>query len=96
MAAPLGAQSNDPAIESYYAANALYNKNLYQLAVDEYKAFIAKYPKHEKNLHARFGLALSLYEMKRFQEAEPLFGALARERDAPRKEQSTISGGSVS
>lgn len=87
MAAPLGAQSNDPAMESYYAANALYNKNLYQLAVDEYKAFIAKYPKHEKHLHARFGLALSLYEMKRFQEAEPLFGALARERDSPRKEQ---------
>ena len=80
-------QSNDPALDSYYAANALYNKNLYELAIDEYRAFIAKYPRHEKILHAKFGLAFSLYNLGRYRDAEPYFAELSREQDAPKKEQ---------
>ena len=80
-------QSNDPALDSYYAANALYNKNLYELAIDEYRAFIAKYPRHEKILHAKFGLAFALYNLGRYKEAEPYFAELSREQDAPKKEQ---------
>jgi len=83
----LRAQGNDPALDSYYAANALYNKNLYELAVDEYKTFIAKYPRHEKILHAKFGLAFALYNLGRYQDAEKQLAELARERDAPKKEQ---------
>ena len=81
------AQGNDPALDSYYAANALYNKNLYELAVDEYKTFVAKYPRHEKILHAKFGLAFALYNLGRYQEAEQQLAELAKEREAPKKEQ---------
>jgi TolA-binding protein len=81
------AQGNDPALDSYYAANALYNKNLFDLAVDEYRSFIAKYPRHEKILHAKFGLAFALYNLGRFREAEVHLAELSRERDAPKKEQ---------
>ncbi len=83
----LRAQGNDPALDSYYAANALYNKNLYELAIDEYKAFIAKYPRHEKILRAKFGLAVALYNLERYPEAEQQLASLAREREAPSKEQ---------
>lgn len=83
----LKAQGNDPALDSYYAANALYNKNLYELAVDEYKTFVARYPRHEKILHAKFGLAFALYNLGRYQEAERQLAELAREQDTPKKEQ---------
>jgi TolA-binding protein len=83
----LNAQGADPALDSYYAANALYNKQLYDLAIEEYRSFIAKFPRHEKILHARFGLAFSFYNMARYREAEQLLAELSRERDAPKKEQ---------
>ncbi len=83
----INAQENDPAMESYYAANALYNKRLFELAIDEYRSFIARYPRHEKILDAKFGLALSLYDLQRYAEAERLFEELAANRESPRKEQ---------
>ena len=33
-----------PGTDKYYEANALYNKKLYKLAIDEYRNFLAKYP----------------------------------------------------
>ncbi|MCG8525896.1 MAG: tetratricopeptide repeat protein, partial [Opitutales bacterium] len=81
------AQGSDPALDSYYAANALYNKNLFELSIDEYRAFIARYPTHEKILHAKFGLAFSLYNLQRYREAEQLLRELAGERETPKKEK---------
>jgi len=81
------AQDPDPAMDAYYAANALYNKKLYDLAAQDYKAFMANYPTHPKFLHVRLGLALSIYGQKRYAEAERHFAALAAIREAPEQEQ---------
>lgn len=83
----LWGQGNDPALDSYHAGNALYNKNLYELAIDEYRSFVAKYPRHEKILHAKFGLAFALYDLNRYQEAERYLAELSREQETPKKEQ---------
>jgi len=61
-----------PGAEQYYNANALYNKGLHALAIEEYRAFIARNPAHAKIEAARLGLALSYYAAGRFREAEPL------------------------
>eukprot|EP00831_Metopus_contortus_P076726 TRINITY_DN70998_c0_g1_i1.p1 TRINITY_DN70998_c0_g1~~TRINITY_DN70998_c0_g1_i1.p1 ORF type:complete len:115 (+),score=24.43 TRINITY_DN70998_c0_g1_i1:64-408(+) len=55
------AVDDDPAMEKYYSANALYNKKLYKLAVDEYKNFMIHYPNHPKYLNAKLGVGLSYY-----------------------------------
>ncbi len=82
------ADADDQAsLDKYYAANALYNKRLFELAAEEYKSFIAKNPTHDRILHARLGLALCYYECRNFREAEAIFGDLAKERDCPHKEQ---------
>lgn len=77
----------DEATDTYFAANALFNKKLFKLASEEYKGFIAKYPTHEKILSAKLGLALCYYEQRNFREAEAILSDLAGERNTPHKEQ---------
>ena len=52
------AQQNEEIPEQYYSANALYNRKLYTLALEEYSAFLQARPLHEKAVRARLGLAL--------------------------------------
>jgi TolA-binding protein len=79
--------SDDKALDEYYAATGLYNEKMYDLAANEYKSFVAKYPNHPKILDAKLGLALSFYELKKFNDAQILFSELANERACPHKEQ---------
>ena len=79
--------SDDKALDEYYAATGLYNERMYDLAANEYKSFIAKYPNHKKILDAKLGLALSLYELKKFNDAQIIFSELANQRACPHKEQ---------
>src|SRR5210317_995639 len=67
----------DAETDKYFAANSLYNKKLFKLAAEEYKSFTLKNPNHPKFLHAKLGLALCYFEMKKFREAEVLFEELA-------------------
>jgi TolA-binding protein len=71
---------NDPALEQYYTANALYNRKLYAAAVPEYKAFLAAQPQHLKAEQARLGLAFSCYLSGNFTEAEPQLKLLIQNR----------------
>ncbi|MCX6998521.1 MAG: tetratricopeptide repeat protein [Kiritimatiellaeota bacterium] len=61
--------ANDPALEGYYAGNALYNRKLYSAAAPEYRSFLGAYPQHPKAEQARLGLALSCYQGGNFSEA---------------------------
>ena len=80
LAGPAGdvarAQS-DSALDLYYSANSLCSRRFYKLAVGEYKSFLSKYPQHAKAPKAKWGLAISLYNMGKAKEAEPLFKGLA-------------------
>ncbi len=73
--------------DKYFAANALYNKKLYQLAAEEYKSFMLKNPQHSKYLHAKLGLAFCYFELKKYREAEVLFDELAGQTTAPKQDQ---------
>jgi TolA-binding protein len=67
----------DPALDLYYSANGLYNRRLYELAIEEYKKFLSKYKNHEKSTDARLGYALSLYTVGKKEEAIPELRKLA-------------------
>jgi TolA-binding protein len=76
-----------PELKKYYTANALYNKKLYKLAIEEYKNFIARYPNHPKYLSAKLGLALSYYETGNYRKATPVLEELAENKSAPHQEE---------
>jgi|GEM_PF-1464313 len=66
----------DPALDLYYNANSLCHRRFYKQAVDEYKRFLNKYPNHTKAAKARWGMAISLYNLAKPKEAEPLLAKL--------------------
>ncbi|MGF1484062.1 MAG: tetratricopeptide repeat protein [Opitutales bacterium] len=77
----------DAGLEAYYTANALFNKKLFDLAEQEYETFLKQFPRHDKTLNAKLGLALARYEQKQFLEAEPVLAELAGNTDAPHQVQ---------
>lgn len=80
-------QNLDPGSEAYFAANSLYNRGLYELAAQEYRSFLTRFPGHDRTTWARLGLALSLYELERYDEAQRLLAQLAQDPNAPQLEQ---------
>lgn len=64
--------AEEPGSDRFYSANALYNRKLYMVAVKEYEDFLKEFPKHSKVEQAKYGLALSLYAVSRYKEAEPV------------------------
>lgn len=71
----------DPAMDLYYSANSLCSRRFYKLAVDEYKTFLAKYRGHSKAPLAKWGLAVSHYNLGQLKQAEPLLRELAGKRE---------------
>jgi len=59
----------DPALRSYLSGNGLLNRGMYELAVSEYREFLAASPEHEKAPVARYGLAVALFKMKDYDGA---------------------------
>lgn len=75
-----GAESvpeKDLGLELYFTANGLYNRQLYELAAQEYAAFLKSYPDHEKTTKARLGLALSTFGQGKYEVVEPLLAKLS-------------------
>ncbi len=70
-------EEKDLALERYFTANGLYNRQLYELAAQEYWDFLSTYPDHEKAAKAQLGLALSTYGMGNYADAEPLLERLS-------------------
>lgn len=68
--------AEEPGIDRFYSANALYNRKLYLVAVREYEEFIKQYPNHSRVENAKYGLALSLYAVGRYKDAEPVVAGL--------------------
>ena len=78
-ASVVSAEVLDNGSERFYSANALYNKRLYSLAVEEYSAYLKQYPKHDKVEEARRGIALCYYVQGMWEDAErELKGVLQR------------------
>ena len=71
----------DPAMDLYYSANSLCSRRFYKLAAVEYKTFLSKYGRHAKVPRAKWGLAISLYNLGQLKEAEGLLKSLAGHRE---------------
>lgn len=82
----LAQEKRDPALDKYYSANSLCARRFYKLAIVEYKEFLTKYPKHAKVPKAKWGLAISLYNLGKSKEAEPLLKGLAGSKEIPDQE----------
>ncbi len=57
------------ALRGYFTGNGLLNREMYELAVPEYRRFLDDYADHEKAPVARYGLAVSLFRLARYDEA---------------------------
>ena len=79
-------EKRDPALDKYHSANSLCARRFYKFAVAEYKDFLTKYPEHAKVPKAKWGLAISLYNLGKSKEAEPLFKGLVGSREIPDQE----------
>lgn len=77
----------DPAMDLYYSANSLCSRRFYKLAAVEYKTFLAKYGNHAKAPRAKWGLAVSLYNLGQLKEAEGLLKSLAGHREIAAQQQ---------
>ncbi|MSR66391.1 MAG: tetratricopeptide repeat protein [Pedosphaera sp.] len=78
---------SDAAAATYFSGNALFNRGLFDLALGDYKKFLAANPKHEKVPNAQLGLALCYFKLSQFKEAEPVLEKLAANPKAPEREQ---------
>ena len=62
-------KATDKAAEDYNMAAWLYGQGKYDLSAEEFQAFLAKYPQHEKVPDARLGLARALVHLGKNDEA---------------------------
>jgi TolA-binding protein len=68
-------------MQSYYSANGLLNRGLYDLAADEYRAFLVAYPEHEKIDVVRYGLGVSLFRLGEYASAAETLAQLQDQAD---------------
>ena len=86
-------QDNDAVLRDYYSANGLANRGLHELAVAEYRKFLEHQVEHEKAPRARYGLAVCLYRLEKYEEAVSELTVLRERPDAPyAAEAATILG----
>jgi TolA-binding protein len=71
--------------ELYYSANGLYNRKLYDLAVEEYTRFLAEHPNHPKKTQAGLGLGLSYYALEKHKDAAPLLEKAGANESLPNR-----------
>ncbi len=61
--------NRDDVLRAYYSANGLLNRELYELAATEYRAFLSGHGDHAKVPEARYGLAVCLYRLRQYGDA---------------------------
>jgi TolA-binding protein len=63
----------DPGDQAYAAAAALHNRELYDLAADEWQKFVANYPNHKFAGHGHQYLGICYYKQKQYSKAQTEF-----------------------
>ncbi len=62
------AQDSEVSLHALYSGNGLLNRGMYELAAVEYRDFLRDNPGHAKAPEARYGLAVSLYELEQWND----------------------------
>lgn len=70
----------DPALREYLSANGLLNRGLNELAVKEYRKFLAAHGDHPRAGLARYGLGVALFRLQRFDDAAGELKALSNDQ----------------
>jgi len=87
------ASTNEPALRDYLTGNGLLNRGLHELAIAEYRKFLSQYPQHAKAPLAKYGLAVALFRLNRFEEALAELESMQTPPDFPyAAEVCTIAG----
>ena len=73
LTTPAVAQETDAGTRQYAAAVALHNRQLYDLAADEWLKFVKSYPKHPKIARGRHYLGICYYQTGKLDEAQTTF-----------------------
>ncbi|UCD76149.1 MAG: tetratricopeptide repeat protein, partial [Phycisphaerales bacterium] len=73
----------DSALRSYYSANGLLNRGLYELAAAEYRSFLDAHGDHEKAPEARYGLGVCLYRTGQYEQTITELELLGDHPDTP-------------
>ena len=69
--------------DAYNAAANLFNIGLYQQAVPAYLEYLKNHPQHNKAVDARYGLGISYYNLKQFDNASKELSQVAGNPNAP-------------
>lgn len=85
-----GGTQTDDGIRQYRAAAALYDRGLYDLAIDEWKKFVESYPNHERNTHGRHYLGISYFQTSDHKSAAAQFTQVLAVRNFQLAEQATL------
>lgn len=56
-------------LRDYYSGNGMLNRGMYDLAAQEYGRFLEQHPDHDKAPLARYGIAVSLFRLARYEAA---------------------------
>lgn len=96
VAGPVSAQSavdEQLGTRMLVAANGLLERDMYELAKQEYEAFLLKYPKHPKVMLGRYGLGVCHYNQKNYtQAAFQLEKVVADKTFSPRDDALAVLG----
>ena len=79
----LSAQDDKRADDAYNAAANLFNIGLYQQAIPAYQEYLKEHAQHEKAIDARYGLGISYYNLKQFDNAAKELAQVAASPKAP-------------
>src|SRR5262245_27136306 len=85
--------ADDAALRSYRTATGLLGRGLHDLAAEEYRKFLDSAPGHEKAPVARYGLAVCLVKLQKFEDALTVLHAIDAGTDfAYRAETLALTG----
>ena len=77
------AATDGSGLRKFHSANGLLNRGHFDLAVAEYREFLAAHDRHEKASVARYGLAVCLFRMERYDEAAAELDKVLRRAGLP-------------
>ena len=67
----------------YLKANTHFNQAQYAQAIEKYSLFLSKFPGHTKRVNVQYGLGLSLFQQKKYQEAVRVLAVVAPDEKCP-------------
>lgn len=79
------AREDASVLRSFYSANGLAQRDMFDLAAEEYRAFLAAHGDHAKAGEARYGLGLCLYRLEKYAEAVEALRPIADHPPADRE-----------